>query len=390
MDDSSIARLFSGEAIASGWADFGGCLRIAMIGSRGLASGYSGIEAMLSELCPRLAALRHTVTVFGRNAAAEPRDGVVHVYAHGLSGKRSETLTRSLSATLQAAAARHDIFHFHDVAPGLFAVLPRLLGKPSVLTLHSLDWRRDKWSPAAKGAIKLIEHAAIRTATSLTAVSQPLADYVANRHGRTAVVLRNVVEPRRPTPQSAYSRQFDLARRGYVLFVGRLVPEKAPHTLIEAFQKIDTGTRLVLAGADAYSARYSRNLRARADPERILFTDHVPTPELDELYSNASLCVLPSLVEGCSMAALESLAHGTPVLASDTPENRDTLGSNGFFFAAGDVNALAAELTRLLTQPAFIDDMRGRLAARNESPPNWDELVLGYERVYRDLVKTGR
>lgn len=365
-------------------------MRIAMIGSRGLASGYSGIEAMLAELCPRLAASSHAVTVYGRNALGDPRDGVTHAYAYGFSGKRSETLSRSLSATLQAAATRHDVFHFHDVAPGLFAVLPTLLRKPSVLTLHSLDWRRDKWSAAAKSTIKLIEHAAIRTVTSLTAVSQPLADYVATRHGRTAVVLRNIVEPRSSTPPSSYSGNLGLTPRGYVLFVGRLVPEKAPHTLIEAFRAVDPGTRLVLAGADAYDDRYSRELRARADPKRIVFTGHVSTPVLDELYSNALLCVLPSLVEGCSMAALESLAHGTPVLASDTPENRDTLGSNGFFFSAGDARALGAQLTRLLAQPASVDEMRRRLAIRNETAPVWDDVVRGYEQVYREAASMAR
>lgn len=189
-----------------------------------------------------------------------------------------------------------------------------------------------------------------------------------------------------PGRPSSYSRKLGLTRRGYVLFVGRLVPEKAPHTLIVAFRTIDTGMRLVLAGADAYDERYSRELHARADPNRIVFAGHVPKAALDELYSNASLCVLPSLVEGCSMAALESLAHGTPVLASDTPENRDTLGANGFFFAARDARALAGELDRLLQQPACVDEMRRRLTVRNESPPTWDDVVRGYEEVYREAA----
>ena len=357
-------------------------MRIAIIGSRGLLSEYSGIESMLRELCPRLVRRGHSISVFGEASAERSFEGVALEHAASFGGRRMETLSRSLFATLQALVSHFDLLHFHDVAPALYSPLCRLRGVPTLLTLHSVDWRRNQWSSTAKTAIKIIERIAVGSASRITVVSEPLRRYVHDTYGRDSVVLPNVVEPRPRVPAGAYCAKLGIREQQYVLFVGRLVSDKAPHTLIRAFRAIDTDMKLVIVGRDRHGGRYASDLRAMADAHTVIFTGHVSAAELAELYSNAYLFVLPSLVEGCSMAILEAMAYGTPVLVSDTPENLCTIGSDGLAFRAGDTIDLTTQLDRLLANPAHLKRRRATAAA------SWDDIVERYENVYSDAVRS--
>ncbi len=365
-------------------------MRIAVIGSRGLASEYSGIESMLRELCPRLVDRGHAVTVFGERCAVTTFQGASLEAVPSIGGKYGETLSRSLLATLRALRAEFDVIHFHDAAPALFGPLARAWGQPTVLTLHSLDWRRDKWPAAAKRSIKLIERMAVRSADRITVVSEPLRDYLISEYTRTAVVLPNIVEAQRSVPRSSLSEGLGLQPRGYILFVGRLVPEKGVHLLTAAFAALETALKLVIVGDDRYDERYSRELRRNAADDRIVFTGRLPASKLNELYSHAYLLVLPSFVEGCSMVALEAMAHGLPVLVSHTPENLHTIAGFGWSFRSGDTADLTAQLESLVTTPLATESMRRSLSRRNAALPGSAALASRYEQVYEEAIRVRR
>jgi glycosyltransferase involved in cell wall biosynthesis len=357
-------------------------MRIAIIGSRGLLSEYSGIEATLREICPRLARRGHAVTVFGEESAESCIDGVSLDAVAAFGGKHLETLSRSLAATRRALAGRFDLIHFHDAGPGVYSTITRLWRVPSVLTLHSLDWQRDKWSAPAKLGIRLIEKVAVRNVNRITVVSEPLRAYLVTEYRRQSIVLPNVVEPRPHVPATSFSAQFGLSDRQYVLFVGRLVKEKAPHMLIDAFRTLKTNMKLVVAGQDRYEERYAHDLRRIAEGTGIVFTGHVPADQIGELYSNAYLFVLPSRVEGCSMALLEAIAHGTPALVSNIPENLHAIAGDGFTFEVGNSVDLALQFKRLIANPGEVESMRRKLARRRAVAPSWDMIVERYEGVY--------
>lgn len=362
-------------------------VRIAVIGSRGLLSEYSGIESMLREICPRLVRRGHSVTVFGNEATPRSFEGVSLARAASFGGKYTETLSRSFCSTLRALVDRFDLLHFHDVAPALYSPLSRLRGVPSLLTLHSLDWRSGKWPAPARTAIKVIERIAVSNASELTAVSPPLRDYVQETYRRECVVLPNVVERRPHTPLAKFAAQLALRERGYVLYVGRLVPEKDARTLIEAYHQVRTDLKLVITGDDRYSETYAGELRRIADPSKVLFTGHVSAADLCELYSNAHLFVLPSRIEGCSMALLEAMAHGTPVLVSDIPGNICVVGDDGHTFRTGDRDDLATQLQRLLGDLGETARMRNRLERRTSTATSWDEIAARYEGIYERVLK---
>jgi glycosyltransferase involved in cell wall biosynthesis len=359
-------------------------MRIAMIGSRGLIHPYSGIETALQALCPRLVQRGHQVTVYGDRHNAGAIDGVQLESVPAFETKHLETLSRSLVATLRATSRGFDVVHYHDVGPALFGALARLRRVPAVLTLHSLDWQRAKWSRTSQAAIRAIEQLAIPRMNRVAVVSRSLGTYLKAEYGLDSEWLPNVVEPARAAPPTSFSRELGLEPRKYVLYAGRLVREKALHDLIRAFRALTTDFKLVIAGEDRHDDGYCNELKLLARGSATLFTGHVPRERLQELYANAYVFVLPSYVEGRSMALLEALAHRSLVLVSDIAENRELVSHERAVFKTGDVADLTEKLGRLLSNRGEAERLRTELAAATDGSLTWEDVVSGYERLYRE------
>ena len=143
-------------------------------------------------------------------------------------------------------------------------------------------------------------------------------------------------------------KQWGLEPDNYILFAGRLSPEKNCHLLIDAYKKLTTSAKLVFAGGSSHTDAYAESLRRHAS-DRIVFTDWVAGDAFTELLTHAALFVLPSDLEGLSLALLDAMGAGTCVLTSDVPENREVVEGAGFTFRAGDVEDLARMLDLLLS-----------------------------------------
>jgi glycosyltransferase involved in cell wall biosynthesis len=107
--------------------------------------------------------------------------------------------------------------------------------------------------------------------------------------------------------------------------------EKNCQLLVDAFEKIKTPLKLVLAGGSSYTDEYVCSLRKHAS-DRIIFLDWLSGDALAEVLTNAALFVLPSDLEGLSLSLLDAMGAGVCVLASDTPENKEAIADTGFTF----------------------------------------------------------
>ena len=172
----------------------------------------------------------------------------------------------------------------------------------------------------------------------------------------------------------------------YILFLGRLVPEKGVHTLIEAYGRLDTATPLVIAGPDTHSADYVAELRALAgrDP-RIRMIGPRYGDEKTWLLRNASVFVQPSTVEGLPIALLEAIACGRFTVVSDIPENTEVVTRDGheygLVFQTGNVDDLAAQLGRALAYPRR--EQEADECRRDVLPEYmWPKVAADTERVY--------
>jgi len=366
-------------------------VRVAFIGGRGLVSKYSGIESYYEQAGHELARLGHEVTVYCRTYFTPPmstHNGMRVRRLPTIRSKHLETVVHTLLSTADAMTSDYDVVHYHCLGPALFSFLPRLAGKKTVVTVQGLDWQRGKWGRFAARVLRWGEAAAVCLPDATMVVSRTLQDYYREQYKRDTIYVPNgatLAPPRVPRQLI----EWDLLPNHYVLFLGRFSPEKNCHLLIEAFEHLHTDMKLVLAGGSSHSDGYAESLR-RHESERIRFLPWVAGTNLEELLSNAALFVLPSEIEGLSLALLDAMAAGVAVLTSDIPENKEVVEGAGFTFRRGDGTDLERMLDLLVHDP----DLRRQAAARGRERIQgqylWPEIARAIETAYYNVLGWSR
>lgn len=362
-------------------------LRIAFIGGRGVISKYSGIEAYYEEVGKRLAQMGHEVTVYCRSyftPAMAEHNGMRVVRLPTIRLKHWETVLHTILSSGHVLTQRCDIVHYHALGPALFSFLPRLLGKKTVVTVQGLDWQRKKWGKMASAVLRLGERASVHLPNGTMVVSHALQKRYLEEHGIEASYVPNggVLRERR-IPDKILD--WGLQPGKYILFLGRFSPEKGCHLLVEAYEKLITDVKLVMAGASSYCDDYSRAIRTHGS-ERIKILDWVSGETLDELLTNAMLFVLPSDLEGLSLALLDAMGAGLCVLTSDIPENREVVNEAGFTFERGNSADLADRLRFLIANPTVREAAGAAAKARIREEYLWPKIAADIERSYFQVL----
>jgi glycosyltransferase involved in cell wall biosynthesis len=377
-------------------------LRVAMVGQRGVPASFGGIEHHVEEIGARLADRGHDVVVYCRTNYTRDRldsyRGMRLAHLPTVGTKHLDAIAHSAAASAAAVAAGVDIVHFHALGPGLMAPLPRYLSRAKVvLTVHGMDNQRAKWGPGASVVLGAGAWMSARVPDATVVVSRALAEHYRRRYRRATAYIPNGVDPAAGEASTAFIEGLGLRPREYLLFVGRLVPEKAPHLLVRAFRQVADSRpelRLVLVGGSSFTDDYVRELHryAAGDP-RILMPGYLFGRALTELYSGARAFVLPSVLEGMPLTLLEAASFGTPVVASAIGPHVEVLGHEGpgrRLFPPGDELALAAALSRCLQ-----DDLAERAGAarlRDEvlARYRWDAAAEATELLYLSLLEGRR
>ncbi|OGF16932.1 MAG: hypothetical protein A2W00_10870 [Candidatus Eisenbacteria bacterium RBG_16_71_46] len=363
-------------------------MRIAMIGQKGVPATYGGIEKHVEEIARRLVARGHEVTVFCRlyyTPAGARYHGVRLLRRPSIHTKHLDTVSHVAWSTLEAMVRRFDIVHYHALGPSLFAAVPRFTGARTVVSVHGLDWQREKWGRVASWVLRRCEGPAARFPNRTIVVSKTLRDYFRDHHHRTPAFIPNGTNLPSPRPARRIL-QLGLTPGKYVLFVGRLVPEKGVHFLCEAFSQIDTDLKLALVGGLSFSKDYVQQLRAY-ESDRIRLLDYVFGESLEELWSNAYLVVQPSTMEGLSIALLEALSYGRCVLLSDIPENVEVAEDCAVTFRSRDVGDLREKLEMLLQRPELVREFEGKARGHIREHYSWEKVAENTETVYREVLE---
>lgn len=212
--------------------------------------------------------------------------------------------------------------HIHAEGPAFFAWLPKMFGKRVVVTVHGIDWQREKWqSGLGSKFIHQGEKNAAKYADEVIVLSKGVQKYFLETYGRETHFIPNGVNRPEVREAKLITDHFGLEKDSYILFLGRLVPEKGIRYLVEAFKNVKTDKKLVIAGGSSDTDSFMEELKelAKGD-DRILFTGFVQGAMLDELYSNAYIYTLPSDLEGMPLSLLEAMSYGNCCLVSDIPE----------------------------------------------------------------------
>ncbi len=374
-----------------------GKLNIAMLGHKRIPSREGGIEIVVEELATRLVEHGYCVTCYNRNGhhicgkeydtkKRKNYKGVRLKAVFTVNIKGFAAMTASLFGAISTAFGNYDVVHFHAEGPCAMLWLPKLFGKRCIATIHGLDHQRAKWGKLASAYIMFGEKCAVKYADEIIVLSKGIQNYFKNTYGRKTRFIPNGVSRPEVRKAEKITEKYGLEKDQYILFLGRLVPEKGIQYLINAFREINIDKKLVIAGGSSDTDVFLDQLKelARGD-DRIIFTGFIQGQILEELYSNAYLYVLPSDLEGMPLSLLEAMSYGNCCLVSDIEECASVVENHGMVFKKGDVEDLKEKLKTACETKSLVQKYREKASDYICKKYSWDITAEKTAELYREI-----
>jgi len=373
-----------------------------------------GVEVHCENLYTRVARSAE-VFVFTRapyvDGSVKEFKGVRLISLPAVKNKFLEAFFHTLFGVCKARSLNPDILHFQGIGPSFWIPLARILGMKAVLTTHGQNYKHLKWGRAAKVFLRFCERVGMNSADKIIAISRVISEDIRKDYGRNAVVIPNGVEIPSPVTTDEALGKYGLSAGKYILTVGRFVPEKGYHDLIEAFREkarggmpqgqsslrgvsglpeagaVPFGWKLVIVGDVDHEDAYSRRLKEEAGKDPlVVLTGKLSGRPLRELYSHAGLFVLPSYYEGLPIVLLEAMSYGLSCIVSDIPANKELDLGQERYFEPGDVHALAVKMREFIGKPLSSEEKKAEIDKVRERY-NWDKIAGQTLAVYKDLLK---
>lgn len=369
-------------------------LKIAMLGHKRIPSREGGVEIVVEELSTRMVALGHEVICYnrgGHHVSGKEHDikkikgykGVKLNEVLTIDKKGLAAMSASFFAAVRAAFGKYDVVHFHAEGPCAMLWLPKLFGKRCIATIHGLDHQRAKWGRFASKYIMFGEKCAVKYADEIIVLSKGVQEYFKHTYDRETKFIPNGVSKPMIHNADLISTKWGLEKDSYILFLGRIVPEKGLRYLIEAFKGVATDKKLVIAGGSSDTEEFLIEMKGLAkDDERILFTGFVQGQTLEELYSNAYVYTLPSDLEGMPLSLLEAMSYGNCCLVSDIAECAEVVEDKAVVFEKSNVNALKNKLQELCDDAMLVENYKMMASEFVCEKYSWDDVVEETMKLY--------
>jgi len=361
-----------------------------MIGQKSMVLGEraGGIEKHVAELSTHLVTMGHHVTVYARAKYSPEKPKRLHgvrlLFLPTIYSKNIEAILHTFLASIHALFGHYDIIHYHGVGPATLSWVPRLFARKAkvIVTFHSQDQFHQKWGFFARRYLAFGERASTIFPHYCISVSHVIQLYCRETFHREVVYIPNGSTVKHVLDMQELE-SFDLQPKGYILYVGRLVPQKGLQFLIEAYKHLKTDKKLVIVGAPSFSDEYYKQLRSLAKGNaNILFLGFQTSAKLEQLFAHAYVYCQPSESEGLPVVVLESMSFGVAPLVSDIPENLEAMHHSGFSFKNTNVDDLAHQLRFLLRHPEVVQEKGEEAQAVIEIKFNWKRISEQVEGVY--------
>ncbi|HEE0141962.1 TPA: glycosyltransferase family 4 protein [Citrobacter youngae] len=364
--------------------------KITVFGTRGIPDVLGGVETHCQNLYPAIKQQFDVdICVIARSPYVSYKRSSykkVETYALWAPKKRSlEAIVHSVLAAFRTCVDRSDIVHVHAIGPGLVIPLLRVLGKKVVFTHHGPDYDRQKWGFVAKKILLLGERWAVRYANEVIVISEVINQLIQKKHARydAHLIFNGVNKPRPLSDQTLHATlsRFGLEAKNYFVVVGRFVEEKGMHDAISAYKLSGLQQPLVLIGDADHPTEYSIRLKQlAADTSGVVMTGFLRGDELQAVFSQARLFVMPSYHEGLPIALLEAMSYSLPAVVSDIPANLEVQLPSEAYFRVGSLSSLAEKLTAW----ASANSVDYRVYLQNY---DWQEIARKTVNVYHSIDK---
>ena len=364
-----------------------------------MPSREGGVEIVVEELSTRLVQLGNEVHVYNRkgknvqnknvdkeNKKIKEYKGVKIINIPTINKKGLDAFIYSFFASIRVLFGNYDILHYHAEGSCAMLWIPHLFHKKVVVTIHGLDWQRSKWGGFATKYIKFGEKCAAKYADEIIVLSENVKKYFKKTYNRETVFIPNGIE--KPTNRKAniIKSKYNLDKDDYILFLARIVPEKGLDDLIDAYEKVNTDKKLIIAGGASHTNDYLKHIKEKAkNNKNIIMTGFVQGEELDELYSNAYLYCLPSHIEGMPISLLEAMSYGCNILVSDIDENVQVTEKYGTKFETGNTKNLSQKLKEELDGKNRYEQNKIQEFVLNKY--SWNDVVEKTMKIYEEIER---
>ncbi len=360
-------------------------MRIVMLGQKRMPSREGGVEVVVEELSTRMAALGHDVTCLNRRGKALDNTSSTLKEYKGVKIKKVLTIDKkglaamssSFFASIKALFSRADVVHYHAEGPCAMMWIVKWFSKKRIIaTIHGLDWQRSKWGGFATKYIKFGEKVAVKYADEIIVLSKNVKKYFKDTYNRETVFIPNGVNKPEILKPEIIKQKYKFNKDDYILYLGRIVPEKGEHYLIEAYNKLNTNKKLVIAGGSSDTDEYYKSLKELAkDNKNIIFTGFVKGKELEELFSNAYIYCLPSDLEGMPLSLLEAMSYSNCCLTSNIDECTEVIEDKAVTFKKGNVEDLAKKLQELCDNKELVNKYKKESQKFILNKYSWDDVT---------------
>lgn len=370
-------------------------LKIAMLGHKRIPSREGGVEIVVEELSLRMVNLGHKVVCFNRSGShVSGKDFIINnlneykgikiKYVFTIDKKGLAAVSSSFFATLRVCFGSFDVVHIHAEGPAFWSFLPKIFGKRVIVTVHGLDHKRAKWSGFASWYIMQGEKHAVKYADEIIVLSKEVKKYFKDMYNRNTNFIPNGVNKPILRKDMLIRDKFNINKDEYILYLGRIVPEKGIQYLIEAFKTINTNKKLVIAGGSSDTESFMYELKNLAQKDkRIIFTDFVEGEILEELYSNAYVYVLPSDLEGMPLSLLEAMSYGNCCIVSNIKECTEVVEDKAIIFDRGNIFDLKEKLELVCNDIRLVEYYKNSASEYICNKYNWDNIVEQTINIYR-------
>jgi len=371
-----------------------------MIGQKGLPARSGGIERHVGFISEGLAARGYKVIVYGRSWYVQTGTkikGVEQRITSGIHTKHLDAITHSFTALWDARRVSPDIIHIHGTGIALLAPVARFLFPRTklVITFHCTDSEHAKWNRVAKVILRLGEWFACRAPDRTIVISQGLMRACLDKYRCQSVYISHPYQLPADIPSERSLAAFNVEPNQYLLFAGRLVPNKQAHILIQAYaaackrqpaawERIP----LVMAGGGIWTNQYVKWLQQlAAKTAGVRLVGERTGESLRALQAHALAHVFPTLSEGLSFSMLEAASYRRPIVMTNLPANREAVGTATIEVQSGSVESLTQGLEDLLARtPAQRIEMGERAHQHLVNKFQYVDRIDDLDRMYRELL----
>lgn len=365
--------------------------RVAILGSRGIPSGYGGFETMIEAISERLAIFGCAVTVYCRTNyfIEQPKiyKGVRLIYIRTIKQKFLDTPWHTFKSVLHAIFTnKAKVIIMVNVGNAPFALLAKIFGKKVIFCVDGLDWERKKWGFVARTYLRTCSvFARLVSSVIVTDAESVRAFYKQKRHLDT-VHIPYGTDFDTSAIGADFLKEYGVEAKRYFIYVARFEPENNPLLVVEAYVKSGSKLPLLMIGDNRYNRKYVAQVKAAAGASNVLFLGYVFGARYKQLLKNALAYIRAAEVGGLSPAVIEAMGRGVCVVANDKSENRESLGDTGIFY---NLNAdhLSKKIHELSARPELAEQLGGKASVRAMIFYGWDKiahdffkLISGFDR----------